>query len=548
MASTVEVIAAFLADAGVRRIYGVPGAGSTLDLIEACRRRQIEFLLTHHEASGVIMAATEGDLMDRPGFCLATAGSGAASAVGGVSHAFLDRAPVLILTGRPSRTALRMALRQSLDQPELLAGVVKASKIITARRAGRLIAWAWGEALAAPRGPVHIDLPADEATRSARGHDPLPASGRLPRPSPSGIRAAARLLGRWGRVLVIAGLGCRRSGAGRALQKLVEHLGAPVLTTLRAKGALSEDHPLSAGVLAGGRPEEDLLSKAEGILAAGLDPIELLPRPWQVGPPVVSVAEYAPGGWPSEPTCELLADLPTSLEALREALPPGGGWGLAAWAANGREFRLRMRALLAEASTAKGRAGVAPHRVVELAREIFPRQTIVSVDADTHAMAVAGFWDAYEPRAYLCSSGVAGTGYAMPAAIAARLAAPDRPVLAFLGDGGFLRSVPDLTTAAWLHIPLVGIVFVDASLGFSRIQQQLKRYAPVGVSLGNMDIPKLAESVGALGTEVEDEQGLRSALEDAAGTTQPAIIAVRVRPAGYRRMLEVLQGRLEVKG
>jgi len=99
--------------------------------------------------------------------------------------------------------------------------------------------------------------------------------------------------------------------------------------------------------------------------------------------------------------------------------------------------------------------------------------------------------------------------------------------------------------AAWRRIPFVGIVFVDASLGFSRIQQQRKRYAPVGVSLGKMDIPKLAESFGALGTEVEEEAGVRSALAHAVTTTQPAIIAVRVRPASYRRMVEILQGKPE---
>jgi acetolactate synthase-1/2/3 large subunit len=191
----------------------------------------------------------------------------------------------------------------------------------------------------------------------------------------------------------------------------------------------------------------------------------------------------------------------------------------------------------------RGKVGVAPHRVVEVAREIFPRQTVVSVDSGVHAFAVAAFWDAYETSTYLCSSGLGTMGYALPAAIAAKLVAPDRPVLAFLGDGGFLRSIADLATAARQRLPLAAIVFVDGSLGLSRIQQEEKRYAPAGVSLGAIDIAKLAEGLGALGTEVEDEEGLRSALKDAANITQPAIIAVRVRPTGYRRMLEILRGK-----
>jgi acetolactate synthase-1/2/3 large subunit len=543
MATTAEAIAAFLVGAGVRRIYGVPGGGSTLDLIECARQRQIEFLLAHSEAGAAIMAATEGDLLDRPGACLLPLGPGVANAAGGVAHASLDRAPLLVLSGRSSRTGLRLAPRQDLDHGRLLEAVVKDTATITAPRAERLLQWAWSEALTPPRGPVHLDLPADEANRPARRHALRPVRDRLNSPSPSAIRAAARLLARRGRAVVIAGLGCRGSRPARALQDLVEHLGAPVLTTYRAKGVIPEDHPLAAGVFAGGRLEEELLSKADGVLAVGVDPVEMLPRPWKAGLSVVAFGEYRVGRRPYEATHEVIADLPAALEALREALPPGGGWGLAEWAGRGGEFKARSRSLLAEAGTGRGRAGLPPHRVVEVAREVFPRQTVATVDSGTHALAVAAFWESYEPKGYLCSSGLAATGYALPVAIAAKLVIPDHPVLAFMGDGGFLRSISALATAAWQRLALVAIVFVDASLSFSRIQQEQRRYAPVGVSLGAMDIPKLAESLGALGTEVETEEELRSALKDAVSTSQPAIIAVRVRPTGYRRMLEILRGK-----
>src|SRR5574337_1075590 len=227
MATTAEVIATFLADLGVRRIYGVPGGDSTLDVIEACRQRKIEFLLTHHEASAALMAATEGDLLDRPGTCLVASGAGVASAVPGVVHAHLDREPLLLLAGRPSRTSLRLAARPGLDHPGLLEAAVKGSATVSAPRVGRLLSWAWGKALALPRGPVHLDLPADEAVRPARRHARPPEGERPPAPSRSGIRTAARLLTRR-RAVVIAGLGCRRPGAARALQELVEHLGGPL--------------------------------------------------------------------------------------------------------------------------------------------------------------------------------------------------------------------------------------------------------------------------------------------------------------------------------
>ncbi len=543
MATTAETIGGFLSSLGVRRIYGVPGGDSSLDVIEACRQREIEFLLTHHEASAAIMAATEGDLLCRPGTCLVGLGPGLASATAGIAHAYLDRAPLLLLSGRPSRRTLRLAPHEGLDHSRLLETVVKDMATVTASRAERLLHWAWAKAVAVPRGPVHLDIPADEAIRPTRRSGHRPAEDRLSGPSPSAVRTAARVLTPRRRVVVLAGLGCRETGPAHALQELVEHLGSPVLTTHRAKGVIPEDHPLAAGVFAGGRLERELLSKADGILAVGVDSVEVMWRPWRGSLPVVVVAEHPTTPRPYEASSEVIAELSSALGALREALPPGGGWDLAAWAGQGGKFKARARALLAEASSGRGQKGVPPHRVVEIARSVLPRQAVAAVDSGAHTLAVTAFWDSYEPKGFLCTGGLTASGHTLSAAIAAKLTLPDRPVLAFMGDGGFLRSLADLATAAWRRIPLVLVVFADASLCLSRIQQEQKRYAPAGVSLGMMEIPKLAESLGALGTEVEDEESLRSALTDAVGTNLPAVIAVRVRPTGYRRMLEILRGK-----
>lgn len=546
MATTAEAVAAFLAEAGARHVYGLPGGGSNLDLIEAARQRGIKFILAHHEVGAALMAATEGDLLGTPGVCLAAMGPGAASAVNGLAHAYLDRSPMLLLTDRSPRTSLYLAARQQLDHIRLFEAVTKDRATITAPRADRLLRWAWKRSLAAPRGPIHLDFPADEVSRPARRHALGLEPERLSGPSRNAIRTAARLLARQGRTVVIAGLGCREMTSARALLDLVEHLGSPILTTYKAKGVIPEDHPLAAGVFAGGRLEESLLAKADGVLAVGLDSVELLPRAWAEGQPVVSLAEYRIGPRPYNTASEIIADLPASLEALREALPPGGDWGLAEWAGRGGAFKARARALLAEACAGRGREGIPPHRVVEIAREVFPREAVIAVDCGAHMFAAAAFWDSFQSKTYLCSGGLGTMGYAIPAAIAAKLVEPGRPVLALIGDGGFLLSLPDVATAVRLGLPLVVIVFLDGSLSLTRVQQEQRRFAPVGVSLGAVDVPKLAESLGALGTEVVDEDGLRSALKDAVTTTQPAIIAARVRPTGYRRMLEILRGKIIV--
>ena len=161
MRTTVDAVAEFLAAAGIRRMYGVPGAGSSLDVIEAIRRRGIEFVSTHHPGAAILMAATDGDLSDRPGVCVIPQGPSLAGAVSGLAIAHLDRAPLILLSECPPRASRRAGAGRALDHSQVLRGVTKGGATITSTRAERLIAWAWEEATATPAGPVFLELPAD---------------------------------------------------------------------------------------------------------------------------------------------------------------------------------------------------------------------------------------------------------------------------------------------------------------------------------------------------------------------------------------------------
>jgi len=410
MTTTADVVMGFLAGSGVRRIYGVPGEGSSLDLIEAARARRIQFVAAQHAGAAAIMAATDGDLAGRPGVCVTAVGSGAAGAVLGVRHAYLDRLPLIVLSGCPPRLSRRLGWRQHIENRHIFRSVTKESATITRARAERLIAWAWEEAMGAPPGPVHLDLPADEAVGSAR-HRALVARGpRREGPSPSAVRMIARLLTRSGRAVIVAGLGCRDLHVAAALREIVEHLGAPTLTTPRAKGVIPEDHPLAAGVFFGGRLEEELLNRADCTLAIGLDPTEALPRARRFGSAILSMSEFRRPPFPFDPVAEAIGDLADGLVLLRENLPPAGEWNLAAWSRRGAAFRHRARGALAEACRLRGGQGLAPHRVVEIAREVFPKTTLATAGAGAHALAVAAFWETYEPKSFLCSANLEGAG------------------------------------------------------------------------------------------------------------------------------------------
>jgi acetolactate synthase-1/2/3 large subunit len=255
------------------------------------------------------------------------------------------------------------------------------------------------------------------------------------------------------------------------------------------------------------------------------------------------MAEYTVSPLPLPVASEVTGNLATGLALLRECLPPAGEWNYADWARRGEQLKTRSRSLLTQAWQTRGAHGLAPHRVVEIAREVFPRTTIVSVDSGAHALPVATFWEAYAPKEYLCSGEFGGAGYALPAGIAASIRQTSSPVVAFMGESGFLMNLAEVATASRLGCPLVVVLFVDESLSLVRVAQEQRRYAPLGVSLGALDMPKIAEGLGALGTCVGDEEGLRSALQDAVGTTKPAIVAARVNPHGYRKMYDLLRGK-----
>jgi len=265
--TAVEVIARALKDAGVRRMYGVPGGGSVLDLIEAGRRAGIRFVLTAAEGAAAMMAATEAELTGVPGVCLTTLGPGAANAANGVAHAALDRAPILIVTDRYPAGLPGTVTRQRLDHPRLYAGLVKGSFTVGAPGAGAIVGRALRLARLAPRGPVHLDLPSDVAGRVSPPPRPPAPAPRPPAPSARAVQRARAWLARARRPLILAGLGLGTDAAAKALVGLAEDLQAPVLTTYKAKGVIPDAHPLAAGPLAGGTFEDRLIGRADLLLA-----------------------------------------------------------------------------------------------------------------------------------------------------------------------------------------------------------------------------------------------------------------------------------------
>src|SRR6516225_9517079 len=534
MATTVEVLAEAFNEVGTPFIVGHPG-GESVELMEAARQRQMRFLLMKQEVAGAMLAATWGELTGSPGVCLSTRGPGAANMVNGVAHAFLDRAPLIAITDAYSRPTYATGLRQRIDQLALYAPVVKWSTTIDARSVRQQVRRAMRETMAVPPGPVHFELPQSETTRDA-GEDAadvlLKANIIDPRPDRSDLKPALDMLSRAKRPILIAGLGLLWAQACEEFVRLAERLGAPVLTTPKCKGAIPEDHALRAGCIIGGLIERNLVNASDLIIAVGLDAVELQPKPWPYALPVLALSGTASldALVPADP--EVAGDLKAILAGLAEWAPAGSHWGEKA----AKAFRDDVSQALATPSN-----GLSPQRTMEVARAVLPRDTIATCDAGASRLLVVQKWQSYGPREFLGSNGLGSMGYAVPGAMGARLAHPDRPIVAFVGDGGFLMSVAELQTAQTEKLPIIAVVFDDQEIGLIRVKQEIKGIPLHGVRIGGVDWEKLGHAFGCDGYVVETEQALADALAAALKSGRTTVIGARVDPSGYVAQFNALR-------
>ena len=544
MPTVADLLVDGLVRAGVPRIFGVPGGGSNLEVLEAARARGLPFVLCHQEWAACIMAAVTGELTGRPGAVLSTLGPGVTASATGLAHARLDRSPLIYISDRHPSDALQFATHQYLDHPAHLDAITKGSVTVSPDSAGHWIAHAVQLALGEPRGPVHLDLAADVAGQRA-----IPAAASVtppPRPPLDGllVERAAEMIRAARRPLVIAGLGCRATDA-KWLCAFAEALPAPVLTTYKAKGAIPDPHPLALGIFTGGALEEPLVKRADLIITFGLDTVELIPRRWSYEAPVLSLTRCsfddprlrAPGGGAYfTPALEVVGEPGAILEDLAPRIMPRGtqaDWDVA-WV--DRIRRERLAALEVPVP------GLAPHRVAQMTRELTAAGSIATVDAGAHMFQTTTYWHALEPGELLISNGLATMGFALPAAIAAQLAYPDRRIVCFTGDGGLMTVVAELETVARLRLPIMIVVFNDEALSLIEVKREQKGFEGGSLRYAGPDLRALARAFGLRAFTATDEATLDQALIAAQTAPGPALIEARIDASGYRRMLEIVRG------
>jgi len=530
MATAAEIIAGRLYAAGCRHAFGIPG-GEVLTMMHALEDAGIAFKLAKHENAAGFMAEGTYQATGAPGILLATVGPGVANAVNVVANALQDRVPLIVLTGCIDEAQAASYSHQVFDHQALLRPVTKASFKAVDGAVDITIAKALSIALGERPGPVHIDIPISLAKREqAPG-----AAARLSRPSPAApaegpdLDTARGLLARAERPLMVAGLDVLTQGAETAVADFCRDLAVPLITTYKAKGVLPEDDALALGG-AGLSPQADkillpLVERADLVIAAGYDPIEMRSswtEPWDPDK-VIEFAAVANTHYVHQARLSFVGHVGKGLEALRDGVNVRPAWpdGEAAAA----------RAALKASFARDGAWG--PAQAIEVARRILPDDTVATADTGAHRILLSQLWECTEPRGLLQSSGLCTMGCALPLAMGYKLARPERPVVAFTGDAGLEMVLGELATLRDLALPIIVIVFVDASLALIEMKQRQVGFPNLGVDFGTTDFADLAGALGGRGVAVGDAASLAEALRAALAHDRFTLLACSIDRKAY---------------
>ena len=545
--SVADLIVRRLRDAGVGFLFGVPGGGSNLDLIDAAGRAGLPFVLTATETAAALAAIAQSEVCGRPGACLTTLGPGVSSVINGVAGAWLDRAPLLVFTDCPPAAGGAFA-HQRLDHRALLAPITKWSATLTPENADAVMREAIDRAMIEPRGPVHLECPGDVLAKLDAPPDGGGRRGRVSADLDEAGRvlldpgALAPILSGARRPLLLVGLGARRPLDAEAILALCASRGIPAMVTYKAKGVVPDVDPHFAGVFTNGALERALVEEADLLLGVGLDPVELLPRPWAYEQPIVYIGPAPVDDRHVPFVAQVVTDIPSGMQLADGLLPPAS-WNLDA---------VHRVVVVQRHQLCPPSAGLAAHRVVQLAADAAASRARVTVDAGAHMFPATMLWPVAEPNGMLISNGLSTMGFALPAAIGAALAdrkgAPgaihdhDAPVVALTGDGGLLMCAGELLTAARERLRIVVIVFADGSLSLIDIKQQQRRLPAAGMALGEVDWCAFAGSVGVLAHRAETEEELERALARALAHRGPTLIEARIDPGTYPATLHTIRG------
>jgi acetolactate synthase-1/2/3 large subunit len=515
---------------GVEVVFGLPG-GAILPVYDPIIDSSIRHILVRHEQGAGHAAEGYAQVTGRPGVAMVTSGPGATNIVTPLADAYMDSIPLVVVSGQVPSSAIGSDAFQECDTTGITMGVTKHNFLVTsAEDIPRIIREAFHIATSGRPGPVLVDVPKDVSnsmmewywpeTVDLRGYKPQVA------PDPEAVAAAAELIAAAERPVIYAGGGVLKSRGAEALAELVELTRFPVVTTLMARGSFPDSHPLCLGMpgMHGNYTAVTSMQEADLLVALGSRFDDRVTGKVSAFAPHAKVIhvdiDKAEIGKVRRPEVAIVADCRLATEAIVSRLRERtGGAGererLAPWMAQIAEWRERYP-LVYEAAEDTGR--LKPQFVVETLRDSTPDDTIVVSGVGQHQMWASQFWRFEHPYTWVNSGGLGTMGYAVPAAIGAKVGRPDRLVWAVDGDGCFQMTAQELVTASAERIPVKVAILNNAYLGMVRQWQHMfyeERYSEVYLSPDLPDYVMWAEAMGCVGLRVDSPNEVLGAIEKA---------------------------------
>jgi acetolactate synthase-1/2/3 large subunit len=541
---------------GVEVIFGLPG-GAILPVYDPIIDSSIRHILVRHEQGAGHMAEGYAHVTGRPGVAMVTSGPGATNIVTPLADAMMDSIPMVVITGQVATTSIGTDAFQEVAITGVTMDITKHNWLITdVNDIPRVIAEAFHVATTGRPGPVLVDFPKDIANQKMDWYWPssldeldLPGYHPVTTGDPVEVRRAAELMLSAERPVLYAGGGILKARGAEALLELANRTGIPVVTTLMGRGTFPDSHPLCLGMpgMHGNYTAVTAMQRADLLVALGSRFDDRVTGKISAFAPEAKIIHVdidpAELGKVRRPDVGIVGDARIVIEQLLEALAaaglgpagttPASGTAaaerpdLAPWIAQVRAWQKEFPLTY---NQVEGGA-LKPQYVLEQLRDMSPEDTIVASGVGQHQMWASQYWRFNHPYTWVNSGGAGTMGFAVPAAIGAKVGRPDKTVWAVDGDGCFQMTAQELVTASAERIPVKIAILNNAYLGMVRQWQELfyaERYSEVYLSPDLPDYVKWAEAMGCVGLRVESAEEVAPAIEKANGIDdRPVVIDFR---------------------
>lgn len=524
---------------GVKQVFGLPG-GANLPMYDEFARCDIRHILVRHEQSAAHMADGFGRVSRKPGVCFATSGPGATNILTGIATAQADSAPMVAVTGQVPVAMIGRDAFQESDIIGMANPVVKyAFQPRTAEEVPEVVKKGFFIAETGRPGPVLLDIPKDVQTGKAEMvfPDEFKIQGYHPWHDPDivNVEKAIDMLLHSHKPIILAGGGTIISSAFAELQAIAETLMIPVVTTFKGKGAFPENHPLSLGPIGmhGHAEANKMMAEADCVLAIGtrfsdrsVGTFEDFEKRLKIIHMDVDPAEI---GKNQTTQVAVVGDVRASLRIMVKLLlqrkikqaedTP--------WLKHVKETKAYWKENL---KIHPGEMGAA--KILRKLRELLPPESIITTEVGQHQMWASLFYDVIQPGTFFSSTGLGTMGWGFPAAIGAKVAKPDVPVVDIAGDGSFNMTENSLATAVLEDIPVIVFLINNFTLGMvAQWQRTFYERRMIGVDQGKCpDYVKLAESYGAQGIRAQSMDELDKAIKTALSSDVATVIDIPIDP------------------